>query len=425
MFAATVAALMLLGGCHRPAAVFEIPPVVGQQESASEPRLLEAGTADVAVIMYHDVVPRKEVWFDLTTREFEAQMRALADAGARVERLENVVSHLREGAPVPSRAVVLTFDDGTLGQYEHALPILRQYGFPATFFVHTDYVGVKTTKDHMTWDQLRELQAEGLVDIQPHTASHPEDLRALSDDAVRAEFSRSNAVFEREIGHAPRFLAYPSGHADERVARLVEEAGYEAAWNEERAWNASPADRFHLPRFAPFRLDEILDRLRADRVAGVRVWRSRRMGAPPAVEAREHGFSLGEWPSVAPRESHNLLGDAGFQPYPAARQRGAIGRPLLVWRSGDAVLADYQPWIGAERAAVEVLLPGAERAVIGRAWLLREGREQPYAGRVGGATVAGLLADGAPFWGRVPPNATKDDLRNVLLDINAAQAAIL
>ena len=51
--------------------------------------------------MYHDVVRRKQVWFDLTTREFEAQMQAIATQAQTVVPLSDVVEHLKTGKPLP------------------------------------------------------------------------------------------------------------------------------------------------------------------------------------------------------------------------------------------------------------------------------------------------------------------------------------
>ena len=57
----------------------------------------------------------------------------------------------------------------------------------------------------------------------------------MTDEQVRKELQDSKAVVEKELGNKVRYFAYPSGHGDERIARLVLEAGYIAAWNEIRA----------------------------------------------------------------------------------------------------------------------------------------------------------------------------------------------
>lgn len=425
--------VVLLAGCSRPGG--EAPAAPGAEQAAEvaagpPPRLWTQGTQAVPVIMYHDVVPEKEVWFDLTVREFEAQMQALADAGASVIRVSDLVNHLRDGQPLPPRAIVLTFDDGTLGNYEHAYPILRRHNFPATFFVHTDYVGVKTVKDHMTWDQMREMQSAGLIDIQPHTASHPEDLRTLDDDAVRREFARSNETLEREMGYAPKHVAYPTGHADDRVRRLAAEAGYEAAFTEQRAWAASPADGLFLARFAPFRFDEILanwKREQADPRSGATLDArasadAEAVNAPGVLTGR-----IGTWAAdeMGPDGGVLLRGER-YRRLPDARQHGSIGRPFIVANGERAFFAGYQPWMGAERPALDLMLPDATLAVMGDAWLVHEGQPTTPAPRIRrGRRILGVTDDGRPFSLRTDERATAAAVVEQLQRLKAREAVLL
>ena len=138
------------------------------------------------MLMWHDVVPgKKEVWFDTTVAELKAQFAAIRSRRCNVISLDTLYRHLADGAPVPPRSVVLTFDDNNRGLYENAFPLLKQYHYPATFFVHTNYIGVTTSKPHCDWKMLMEMQKSGLVSIQGHSCSHPADMRLLSPDRGR------------------------------------------------------------------------------------------------------------------------------------------------------------------------------------------------------------------------------------------------
>lgn len=83
---ALLLAVALLAGCARPPATAPPPPVEPPAAPPPPPpaRLWTAGTQEVPVIMYHDVVDRKEIFFDLETSEFERQLAALRSAGAGV-----------------------------------------------------------------------------------------------------------------------------------------------------------------------------------------------------------------------------------------------------------------------------------------------------------------------------------------------------
>lgn len=192
--------------------------------------------------MWHDVVPKtKEVWFDTTVAELEHQFREIKRRGLTPVTLDVLASHLEKGAPIPRGAVVLTFDDNTLGLYRHLYPMLKRYRWPAVLFTHTGYVGVKTGKDHCTWAQMREMEASGLVKVYPHTVSHPADMRLLKDAQLQKELVMGRQSMEKHLGGSRRYFSYSNGFYDERVARAVAKAGYRLGITED--WGAAQRSR--------------------------------------------------------------------------------------------------------------------------------------------------------------------------------------
>jgi len=192
-----------------------------------------ARTPYLAVLVWHDVEPTKEVWFDTTVDTFHAQLEAIRRGGYHVIDLAALRAHLEGGAPVPARPLVLTFDDNGHGIYENAFPLLRRYGFPATLFVHTNFVGKTTTKRHNTWPQLVEMAHSGLIDIQSLTANHPPDLRPLSDSDVLHEFTLAQHSIQVHIGARPYAVVYPEDNYDARLARLAARSGYALGFTED------------------------------------------------------------------------------------------------------------------------------------------------------------------------------------------------
>jgi biofilm PGA synthesis lipoprotein PgaB len=219
---------------------------------ASLPTVAPAGQRPyVAVLVWHDVVAgEKEVWFDTTAATFRSQLEAIARGGFHVITLETLRRHLERGASLPSRPLVLTFDDNGSGIYANAFPLLRRYGFHAALFVHTNYVGKTTSKRHNTWAQLREMERSGLVTVQSLTANHPQDLRALSDADVVHELQLSRFSLEHRLGHAPYALAYPYDNYDDRVARLAAANGYELGFSEDWGNAGDSANLLEVHRYS-------------------------------------------------------------------------------------------------------------------------------------------------------------------------------
>ena len=126
--------------------------------------------------------------------------------------------------PIPDRLVVLTFDDGNQSDITYVAPLLKRYGFSATFFI-TEGLGFNVDSERrLAWEAVAELDAGGF-EIGNHTASHP-NLVSLSKGRILSEVEG----FERscEIHGIPRptTFAYPGGHHDRKSVEVLTEKGY-------------------------------------------------------------------------------------------------------------------------------------------------------------------------------------------------------
>ena len=119
------------------------------------------------------------------------------------------------------KAVCLTFDDGRLGNYLHAYPILQEYGLKATFFVVTELVD----KPHyMTWDHLKEMEVNGMS-MQSHTATH-KPLGGMDEKEIIFELSESKKVIEKRLTTEVNHLSLPHGSKNVRIWPLAKRVGY-------------------------------------------------------------------------------------------------------------------------------------------------------------------------------------------------------
>jgi biofilm PGA synthesis lipoprotein PgaB len=218
-----------------------------------------ASLSYVPAIMYHDVVAgRKQVWFDTTAAELRQHFEAIKQAGLTPIHIDQLYKHLRDGDPLPEKAILLTFDDAYLGLYENAYPLLKEYNYPATYFVQTGFVGVPTSKDHFTWDQMREMDASGLIDFAAHTVTHPPDLRVLDDARLRREVFDCKAKLEQELGHPIHYFAYPEGNRDERVKQYLADAGYRMSFTMDPGFTGQSPNLLEVRRFNQFRITEAI-----------------------------------------------------------------------------------------------------------------------------------------------------------------------
>lgn len=195
--------------------------------------LLQQG---LPVFTYHKIArrPWKAKWRSLylSPRDFDRQMRELAEAGYTTARL----SEPRPRCFNPKRKFAITFDDGYQSVAEHAAPVLRKYGFTAIQFIVAGELGGTNRWDVaegevpaplMDAAQIRAWLEAG-HEIGSHTLSHPR-LSRLSPAALREEVRASKSRLEDTFGVAIRHFCYPYGDYDERVVAEVARAGYETA----------------------------------------------------------------------------------------------------------------------------------------------------------------------------------------------------
>jgi len=185
----------------------------------------------VPVLCYHQV--RGQTATDSTDARplicppavLDGHLRALAEAGMHPVTSTELVDHLELGAPLPDKAVVVSFDDASGGQYTNALPILQRHRIPAMFFVMT------VVLDRPNWlsrDNVRALDAAGMT-IASHTWDH-HPVTKYADGDWATQLDKPRAQLEQIVGHDVDQFAYPYGLWNAAALPHVQAAGYRAAF---------------------------------------------------------------------------------------------------------------------------------------------------------------------------------------------------
>jgi peptidoglycan/xylan/chitin deacetylase (PgdA/CDA1 family) len=181
------------------------------------------------VLMYHQIVDTPVYNDDVSTANFTQQMQWLKANGYNFITTEDLFND----AVLPSGSVLLTFDDGYIGNFTNAKPVLENLNLKADFFVHTDYVGTTSTAswDKMSWNQLRTLDSSPLFAVYSHTKTHPQ-LTQITSTQLQSELAGSRLKLQTELGVTTKrdFLAYPFGDYNAAVITAAQNAGYTMAF---------------------------------------------------------------------------------------------------------------------------------------------------------------------------------------------------
>ncbi len=202
----------------------------------------------VPVLMYHRVdavVPSDPVGRDLTVAPatFTAQLRWLRAHGIRTMTAAQLVAALTRGER-PTRAVVLTFDDGYADAATEVFPRLRDARSTATFFVSSGFVG---TPRHVAWRQLRAMRRAGL-EVACHGTFHL-DLSALDHAGQKHEAQHCIATMARYLGgFAGATYAYPAGKYNATTFAVLNALHVGAAFTERPGLVYDLSRRYELPR---------------------------------------------------------------------------------------------------------------------------------------------------------------------------------
>ena len=208
-----------------PTVVTALALLLGSIEPAPEPTQVPAPVVRlVPVLMYHVIAdpPAGTSWPHLyvSRAEFEEQVAWLDQHGFSAVTLSDVWRNWHEGAGLPERPVVLTFDDGHRSVAREALEILSGRGWPAVLNLKVGNL----EPGSFTESDVRRLVAAGW-ELGAHTITHP-DLRTLDGAALEREVAGSRAEIERRFGVPVDFFCYPGGRYDDRVIAAVRRAGF-------------------------------------------------------------------------------------------------------------------------------------------------------------------------------------------------------
>ena len=242
--------------------------MTGIADRHAEGRTLEVsgGSPTVArrvpVLMYHEITTDPVLSGHLAVRpdEFALQLRYLRGGGFSSLHAGEFARLMKGGGPgLPARPVVLTFDDGFADFYDCALPMLQRYGFTATIYVTTGWIGdvdrpggtgsggpARPGPGMLSWSQVVAAAAAG-IEIGAHTECHPQ-LDQLSPSVLRQELAGSKRLLEDRLGAPVTGLSYPFGYSNRRVREAAVGVGYEYACAVANRLASTSDDKFALPR---------------------------------------------------------------------------------------------------------------------------------------------------------------------------------
>jgi biofilm PGA synthesis lipoprotein PgaB len=213
-------------------------------------------TGEFLVVCYHNVSTKAQPGnsYGVSQKLFVEQMEYLRTHGYHPVSLDDIL-HAREGKKdLPNNPILLTFDDAYISYYNFVFPILKTFGFPSILAVVGTWIDDPPDglpEPLMSWDQIREVAQNDLVEIASHThdlhkgiqytpqgnvgptvnvfAFDPDTKTYETEDEYRAriesDFIEQNGLFKRKLGVSPRSVVWPYGKFNHISIEAARKAG--------------------------------------------------------------------------------------------------------------------------------------------------------------------------------------------------------
>ncbi len=241
----------LIARFNRQQRVLPGKPLIIPQQPVYLGGVNEQSLQAVPVLVYHQFAEDHSDKMTIKAEDFYEQMLWLKKNGYAVISLDQLLDFMDFEIPLPEKSVVITIDDGWRSVYDLAYPILKKFGFQATLFVYTDFIGGEKA---LQWSYIEEMAQNGF-DVQSHTLSH-RNLTMIGSGEPFEEYFKflvkelegSKKLIEEYLNSQCRYLAYPFGETNELVTALAKKTGYRAAFTVRRGSTQVLENRYTVPR---------------------------------------------------------------------------------------------------------------------------------------------------------------------------------
>ena len=213
----------------------------------------------VPVLLYHNfvkVVPEEDpdnFNYINTPESFEENIKAFLENGYTIMSMKELAECDKGKAELPSKPIIITFDDGYYSNYEYIYPILKKYNAKVSIFIVTDKIGKEIDGiKYLNWEECLEMQNSGLVEIFSHSTKHvfydKLPARELRDDVIE-----SYKLIEQHLGKQElKVFAYPYGAYTNETVRTLKNNGidfqvYDLGINNFKTLDKSYIRRINIP----------------------------------------------------------------------------------------------------------------------------------------------------------------------------------
>jgi peptidoglycan/xylan/chitin deacetylase (PgdA/CDA1 family) len=177
----------------------------------------------IPTFLYHDIVRVKtgEDYMQTTDYVFKKQMTGLLSLGYEFINYDDLIQYYNGEKKLKNKTAIITFDDGSISNYEVLFPIVKELNIPITINVIDSQIG---DSGCLSWEQIKEMYDSGLVSFYTHGKYHDEPYKFKTDEYVQDILSAHQNI-EKHLGKSiTKVYTYPYGmYEEEKIEALAKE----------------------------------------------------------------------------------------------------------------------------------------------------------------------------------------------------------
>lgn len=225
-----------------------LPILYTGQTLAAMGRMEARESVRLPILMYHSLIKNsaRAGPYVLSPEVFEQDLKYLVEQGYTAVSASQLIAYVKDGAPLPEKPVMITFDDGFLNNLTYGVPLLEQYNMCAIFSVVGSYTDLYAVTDdrnpayaYLSYVDICEAVASGYVEIGNHSydmhrkgqrqgaTRKPGESKEAYQAALREDLSRVQQSLDDQCGIPPRVFTFPFGRMDRAAHEVVREMGFE------------------------------------------------------------------------------------------------------------------------------------------------------------------------------------------------------
>ena len=201
-----------------------------------------SGDEGILSLMYHRFNENKYPSTNIQMKVFKDQMEMIKNSNYTFSNPKKFIENFNTSKT--NKEILITIDDAFLSFYLEAWPYLKKNKIPFILFVSTEPVG---KKGYMTWEQIKEVEAEKFTVIGHHSHSHGH-LIDNDNDFFISDIKKADEIFLKNLGYIPNLFSYPFGEYSKFMRDYISQ-NFDYAFGQHSGVIDLNKDKFELPRF--------------------------------------------------------------------------------------------------------------------------------------------------------------------------------